>query len=91
MTFQQRPWPMAPYLNLLLLRLKDEAEQSALVTSSYIRICDQIGIPPPLRGRILFAMVRGGYVRLGGDDQVTVQPEHGPVAFKTCRPHRRAS
>lgn len=72
MAFQQHPWPMSPYLNLVLMRLKDEAGQSALATSSYIRICDQFCIPPPLRGRLLFAMVREGYVTLGGDDQVSI-------------------
>jgi hypothetical protein len=72
MAFQQRQWPVAPNLNRILTRLKDEAEQSARATNSNIRICDQICIPPPLRGRILFAMVREGYVTLGDDDLVSI-------------------
>jgi predicted methyltransferase len=72
MAFQQRPWPVAPYLNLVLTRLKGEAEQSALATSSFIRICDQIGIPYPLRSKVLFTMVQEGYVKRGDYDQISI-------------------
>jgi DNA-binding IclR family transcriptional regulator len=71
MVFQQQySSPRVPYLNLVLWSLRNTQTDSLLATTSFARICDQAGIPRRQRGRLLFTLVREGYVTRGGDDQI---------------------